>query len=106
MLVGAAGGGGLRLIVETLEASEDDSQSCACCVALLNACHQHLPSRDLLLDCSGVNALVTCLASDNTDVKAAAAGTPDPDLPRKPSRSTRARRAAPCRAQLAALPLC
>ena len=74
MFVASAGGGAVRLLVETLEASEDDAQSCACCVALLNACHQHLPSRDLLLECGGVNALVTCLASENADVKAAAAG--------------------------------
>jgi hypothetical protein len=74
MLVAAAGGAGVRLLVETLESSEDDAQSCACCVALLNACHQHLPSREALLDCGGVQALVTALASDNIDVKAAAAG--------------------------------
>jgi hypothetical protein len=126
MLVDAKG---VQLVVETLESSEDDAQSCACCVALvrcrcdrtrelqsprrcsrertlallllllllllltvrhlrsahpsacepsalaqLNACHQHSRSREILLDCGGVNALVTCLASENTDVKAAAAG--------------------------------
>ena len=65
---------GVKGIVEILESSEDDAQSCACCVALLNACHQHLPSRDVLLDCGGVNALVNCLASDDPTVVAAAAG--------------------------------
>lgn len=74
MLCAGANGSALRLLVETLESSEDDAQSCACCVALLNACHQHLPSREQLLDCGGVQALVTALASDNVDVKAAAAG--------------------------------
>ena len=74
LLCAAAKGEAVRLLVETLEGSEDDSQSCACCVALLNACHQHQPSRELLLDCGGVQALVTALASDNLDVKTAAAG--------------------------------
>ena len=43
-------------------------------VALLNACHQHLPAREAMADCGGVQTLVTALASDNLDVKAAAAG--------------------------------
>jgi hypothetical protein len=65
---------GIRALVETLESSEDDSQSCACCVALLNASHQHLASREAVLECGGVGALVTCLASESVDVKGAAAG--------------------------------
>jgi len=67
-------GGGIKTLVETLESSEDDAQSCACCVALLNAAYQHVPVREMLLDCGGVNALVQCLGSDATEVKAAAAG--------------------------------
>lgn len=43
-------------------------------MALLNACHQHVGAREQCLDCGGINALVACLASENTDVKAAAAG--------------------------------
>ena len=74
---------GVKTIVETLEASEDDNQSTSCCVALLNACFDKSPPgsqaegtevRELLLDCSGVGALVNCLASENVDLKAAAAG--------------------------------
>ena len=71
---------GIKAIVETLESSEDDPQTTACCVALLNAGHQAdesqsaLACRDHILDCGGINALVTCLASENTEVKAAAAG--------------------------------
>ena len=61
---------GVRQVVETMESSEDDAQSCACCVALLNACHQHLPSREQTLECGGINALVMCLASDTPELKA------------------------------------
>ena len=74
MLVAAAGGEGVRLLVQTLESSEDEAQSTACCVALLNACHQHLPSRERMLDCGGVQALVSSLSSENIDLRSAAAG--------------------------------
>lgn len=69
-----ASSGGVRALVETLEASEDDAQTTACCVAFLNATHQHLSTREALLDAGGVNALVACLMSENAEVKAAAAG--------------------------------
>ena len=64
----------VRGVIETLEASEDDAQSCACCVAMLNGCYGNVTIREHLLDCGGINALVACLASENVDLKAAAAG--------------------------------
>ena len=58
-----------------LAADESDDLLCACCVALLNGCHENAAAHEALADTpSGISALVSCLAVGSSTVRAAAAG--------------------------------
>lgn len=71
--------GGVRVLADALEsalaADESDDLLCACCVALLNGCHENAAAHEALADTpSGISALVSCLAVGSSAVRAAAAG--------------------------------